>query len=103
MANSIYPASSPYYTSSIVNAKFLDVMEYRPIPKNQSDVYFVITNTYEYRPDLLAYDLYGDSRLWWVFAERNPNRLSKDPYFDFVTGVGIYIPTMSTLQQVLGI
>ena len=23
------------------------------------------------RSDLLAYDMYGDNRLWWVFAQRN--------------------------------
>jgi hypothetical protein len=102
MPNNIYPATSPYFNTT-ANNKFLDVMKYRPIPKNTSDVYFTITQVYEYRPDLLAYDLYGDSRLWWVFADRNPNKLSKDPYFDFVAGLEIYIPQSSTLQQVLGI
>jgi hypothetical protein len=101
--NKSYPATSPYYSSTTVNNKFLDVMNYRPIPKYSSDVFFTITQVYEYRPDLLAYDLYNDSRLWWVFAERNPNSLSKDPYFDFVSGLGIYIPKLSTLQQALGI
>ena len=52
--------------------------------------------------DLLAFDLYSDSRLWWVFTQRNPNSLP-DPFFDFVVGVGIYIPKLSTLTQVLGI
>jgi hypothetical protein len=51
---------------------------------------------------MLAYDLYADSRLWWVFAQRNPNRL-KDPYFDFVAGVGIYIPKADFLKQLLGL
>lgn len=99
----IYPQTSPYYNTNVVSNKYLDVMTYRPIPKNPSDVYFLITAVYEYRPDLLAYDLYGDSRLWWVFAQRNPNRLGEDPYFDFKTGVGIYIPTLTTLKSVLGI
>jgi alpha-L-fucosidase len=102
MPNNIYPATSPYF-NTIVNNKFLDVMNYRPIPKKSSDVYYTITQVYEYRPDLLAFDLYGDSRVWWVFADRNPNRLSKDPYFDFVAGLEIYIPQLSTLQEVLGI
>ena len=101
--NSIYPATSPYNTTDIVDTKYLDVLNYRPIPKKPSDVYYTIPAVYQYRPDLLAYDLYNDSRLWWVFAERNPNRLSKDPYFDFVAGLGIYIPTQDTLKQILGI
>jgi hypothetical protein len=74
----------------------------RPLPMQPSDVYWTITQVYEYRPDLLAFDLYSDSRLWWVFAQRNPNSLP-DPFFDFVVGVGIYIPKLSTLTQVLGI
>lgn len=100
--NSLYPATSPYYNTDVVNGKFLDVMNYRPIPMLGSDIYYEIKPVYEYRPDLLAYDLYGNSKLWWVFAERNPNRL-KDPYFDFVTGLGIYIPKAETLNQVLGL
>lgn len=100
--NTIYPATSPYYATGIVNSKFLDVMVDRPILKQQSDIYWEITPVYEYRPDLLAFDLYADSRLWWVFASRNPNRL-KDPYFDFVTGVGIYLPKADFLKQLLGL
>lgn len=100
--NNIYPATSPYYTTEIINGKFLDVMSNRPIPSSPSDVYWTITKVYENRPDLLAYDLYNDSRLWWVFAQRNPNRL-KDPYFDFVTGLPIYLPKLDTLRQVLGV
>ena len=101
-SNNLYPATSPYSNTGIVNNKFLDVMVNRTIPMNPSDIYWEITTVYEYRPDLLAYDLYSDSRLWWVFAQRNPNRL-KDPYFDFVTGTGIYIPKLDLLRQVLGI
>lgn len=100
--NNIYSATSPYYNTGVVNNKFLDIMVNRNIPMQPSDIYWEITTVYEYRPDLLAYDLYADSRLWWVFASRNPNRL-KDPYFDFVTGVGIYLPKLDLLKQVLGI
>lgn len=101
--NTLYPATSPYYDTEVVNGKYLDVMIYRPIPRLPSDVLMTITKVYEYRPDLLAFDLYSDSRLWWVFAARNPNRLGPDPYFDFVTGINIYIPKLDTLKTVLGI
>lgn len=104
MANqSIYPQTSPYYNTDIVQGKYLDVMGYRPIPKDPSDVYMIISVAYQYRPDLLAYDLYSDARLWWVFAERNPNRLGQDPYFEFKEGVGIYVPRLDTLKSVLGL
>lgn len=100
--NGLYPTTSPYYNTDVTNKKFLDVMVNRPIPALGSDVFWTITHVYEFRPDLLAYDLYADSRLWWVFASRNPNRL-KDPYFDFVAGVEIYLPKLDTLKRTLGI
>lgn len=100
--NNLYPQTSPYFTTGVVNGNFLDVMIDRPIPKLPSDKYWTITTTYNNRPDMLAYDLYNNAKLWWVFAARNPNTL-KDPLFDFSTGTGIYLPENSTLIQVLGI
>ncbi len=100
--NTLYPATSPYYSTDIVNGKFLDVMIDRPIIKEPSDIYWEITLVYEFRPDMLAYDLYANPKLWWVFASRNPNALA-DPFFDFTTGTSIYLPEATTLKQVLGI
>lgn len=97
-----YTISSPYYLTPVVNQSYLDIMTNRPIYSDPTDVYWEITVTYNLRPDLLASDLYGDSKLWWVFAQRNPNRL-KDPLFDFTQGVFIYIPTLSALKASLGI
>jgi hypothetical protein len=103
MANNLlYPATSPYNNTGVINKKFLDVWVDRPIPKLSSDRYWLITSTYNLRPDLLAFDLYANSKLWWVFSSRNPNALT-DPLFDFTTGTGIYLPENSTLVQVLGI
>lgn len=96
----MYTSTSPYYNTSIVNNLFLDVMINRPIPIITTDTFWIITSTYNLRPDLLAYDLYNTGDLWWVFAQRNPNKL-KDPLFDFVTGVGIYLPNIDTLNRVL--
>jgi hypothetical protein len=100
--NSLYPASSPYYATGVVNNRFLDVLIDRPIPKLGSDRYWEITQIYNLRPDMLAYDLYANPKLWWVFASRNPNTL-KDPFFDFTAGTKIYIPKNSSLTEMLGI
>lgn len=97
-----YSPSSPYYNTTVYNNEFLDIMVNRPIPMNPADIYWEITQTYSMRPDLLAFDMYGDAKLWWVFAQRNPNRL-KDPVFDFVAGTGIYIPQLTTLRDSLGL
>jgi hypothetical protein len=97
-----YNVTSPYYSTKVYNGEFLDVMVNRPVPIDPTDIYWEITQTYNMRPDLLAFDLYGDAKLWWVFAQRNPNRL-KDPMFDFVTGTGIYIPQLPNLREALGL
>lgn len=97
-----YPRTSPYFNTETYRDQFLDIMVNRYIPMNPLDNEWVITQTYHLRPDLLAYDLYNDSKLWWVFAQRNPNAI-KDPLFDFTVGKLIYIPQMDTLKTVLGI
>ena len=96
----MYNVTSAYYNTP-VNAKFMGMMVTRPIPKIVDDQMFEINTTYHLRPDLLAYDLYNDSSLWWVFAQRNPNTL-KDPLFDFVQGTSIRLPRLSVLRKVLG-
>ena len=96
-----YSKSSPYYATGSMGS-FLDLLEYRDIPKNSNDVEYEIDAVYKYRPDLLAYDLYGNAGLWWVFAVRNPNAL-KDPLFDFSPGTIIFIPTKETLVATLGL
>lgn len=101
MAKTRYASTSPYFKTSTFG-NFLDVMVNRPISKLPDDVLYEIDSVYEYRPDLLASDLYGSSALWWVFAQRNPNVLV-DPLMDFVAGARIYIPKLSTLQQDLGV
>ena len=96
----MYAKTSPYYNSSMVN-NYLDVINFRDIPKERDDILFELTATYEHRPDLLAYDLYKDHKMWWVFAVRNRSVI-KDPVFDMVAGVKIYLPKASTLQRVIG-
>lgn len=95
-----YNATSPYYTTGY-SQFFLDTMTNRPIPREVDDTIMVLNQTYQYRPDLLAYDLYGTPTLWWVFYQRNPNTLTAPP-LDFKAGVRIYLPKLSTLRNVLG-
>lgn len=99
----LYSRASPYFDTEIVGNKYLDVLDFRPIPRSPNDATMTISEVYQFRPDLLAHDLYGNAKLWWVFAARNPNRLGKDPYFDFKTGTKIFVPDQSVLEEVLGI
>ena len=96
-----YSKSSPYVTTGTFGP-FLDLRVDRPITKLATDKRYQIDRVYHHRPDMLAYDLYQDPALWWVFAARNPNTL-KDPLFGFATGVIIYLPTKATLTKDLGL
>jgi hypothetical protein len=95
-----YNATSPYFNTQYQEF-YLDVMVNRPIPREVDDQLMEINQTYQYRPDLLAYDLYDQPTLWWVFYQRNPNTLTKPP-LDFAVGTIIYLPKISTLKSVLG-
>ena len=95
-----YKATSPYFATPVNNG-YLGPMVNRPIPKYVDDQQFTLTGTYNLRPDLLAYDLYGTSKLWWVFVVRNRNIL-KDPIYDFLPGVTIYCPGKTEVFSAIG-
>lgn len=98
-----YNQTSPYYnTSMVANGSYLGLWNQPIIPAANTDKLITINQIYNLRPDLLAHDLYGDSRLWWVFAMRNPNTL-RDPLGDFVTGTQIFLPDSGTLKAALGV
>jgi hypothetical protein len=92
----------PYKNTRITNSGYLDIMTIRPVPSNKDDIFYEIIPAYNYRPDLLAYDLYGHKELWWVFAQRNMD-IIKDPIYDFVAGTKIYLPQGNLLKKELGI
>lgn len=98
---STYAKTSPYAKTTTFGF-FLDVANIPNIPIDSSDISYQIDAIYKYRPDLLAYDLYGDSGLWWVFAVRNPNVI-QDPIYDFEPGVIINVPKKKNLVTALGL
>jgi len=96
----IYSNKSPWYTTTITE-NYLDLLTIRPVSAEVDDFLYTIEPQYKFRPDLLAYDLYGSSELWWVFTQRNLDTL-QDPIFDFVPGTKIYLPKNSSLSNILG-
>lgn len=96
-----YTKTSPYYGTPIWGT-FLDTWVGRTIPVDVTDALYQIDTAYRYRPDLLAYDMYKDSNLWWVFSVRNPDIL-KDPIFDFIPQNVIYVPTLAVVKKALGL
>jgi len=96
-----YTQSSPWANTSTTKL-YLNLLEIRPVPAEPDDFKYVIENQYTHRPDLLAFDLYGNPKLWWVFVQRNMSTI-KDPIYDFVPGTIIYLPKKSNLEKYLGI
>lgn len=92
----------PYANTKVTSTGYLDILKPRPVPAAKNDVLWEITSTYTHRPDLLAYDLYGTKDLWWVFAQRNADKL-KDPVYDFEPGLKIYLPQGENLRKKLGL
>jgi len=96
-----YTKVSPYFNTK-QNSLYLELLTIRPVPAEADDYRYVIENQYKHRPDLLAFDLYGNTKLWWVFTQRNMETL-KDPIYDFTPGTAIYFPKKSNLERFIGI
>jgi len=92
-------ANSPYYTTPIKDF-YIDHWEKRNIPAQSDDQLITLEAKYDGRPDLLAFDLYGTPRLWWVFAVRNMDILI-DPVEDMKAGVTIYAPAKDRIVDLI--
>lgn len=86
-----YRRDSLYRNTKIVDKKYLDVYSSASVSNDAEVETMVIGPKYNQRPDILAQDLYGNSKLWWVFAEYNQDTLV-DPIIDFKSGVTIFYP-----------
>ena len=96
-----YSNKTPWFKTKIQNGH-LGYFNIRPVSAEPDDYLYTIEPQYNYRPDLLAHDIYGSSKFWWVFTQRNMDVL-RDPIFDFKVGTQIYIPKKSSLFLVLGL
>lgn len=94
-------SNSPWKNTKIINSQYLDILKIRQVPASANDILYEIEPQYTHRPDLLAYDLYQDRNLWWIFIQRNMNVL-QDPIYDFVPGVKIYLPNENNIKTMLG-
>jgi hypothetical protein len=95
-----YNKTSPFYNTK-QNNLYLELLTIRPVPAEADDFEYSIETQYKNRPDLLAYDLYGNANLWWVFVQRNMSVL-KDPVYDFEPGTVIFCPKKSNLDKYIG-
>ena len=92
--------SSPYAKTSFRSDGALGILTIRPVSGYADDVLYTIEPQYNHRPDLLAYDLYGDKNLWWIFAQRNLDVI-EDHIYDISTGTQIYLPSPTRVKTAL--
>ena len=100
MASINYSKRSPYANTPF-KSFYLGIYKDRPITADANDTLISLEDKYKFRPDLLAHDLYGDSRYWWVFIRRNMEQI-KDPIFDFLPNIEIYVPSKSHIVELIG-
>ena len=81
------PRGPSYYVNAV----------YPEIEPTSEDKYLV--TSYEDRLDLLAYDYYGDERLWWVISRANPDVTRRDSFF-IKSGVQIRIPDPNIIESI---
>jgi hypothetical protein len=94
-----YPNTSPYYSTPQLDWR-LGRYVHHPIPADSKDVLVTISPTYHQRPDRLSYDTYGTTDYWWVFMVRNMNAI-RDPIYDMVQGMTIYVPSLAAIQKAM--
>lgn len=100
MTKITYSSTSQYYKTD-QSSWSLGLWKKTNIPMDSSDTIITLNSKYDYNPGLLAYDLYGDQKLWWVFVIMNPDILI-DPIYDFKSGIQIRYPTKSRLANYTG-
>lgn len=95
-----YNRFSPYKNTT-QQSWYLDQYDPIQIPVADDDDTYIIPQKYHQRPWMLAKDLYGNERMYYVFAITNMD-LIKDPMYDFKAGMEIRIPSNATIQRIMG-
>ncbi len=60
----------------------------------------VVTPRQQYRPDLLSYDLYGNSNYWWTIVLLNRDQL-KDPIRNLTAGTVLRVVSPKSISGVV--
>ena len=79
------------------NNRYYKNIEYPSIPEDTNDIYIISRSTD--RLDLLAFDYYRDSQLWWIISKANPDKIKRDSFF-LNPGLQIRIPSQSNVSTI---
>jgi len=91
------------YTNGIIatnrsNKDFLVLRKAIKLEEDSTDTFIIVTQEMEKRPDLVSYNAYGVSELWWVIYEINQIR---DPLFDLKSGQILRIPSLDRVLEAI--
>ena len=86
------------YKNPKTNTRYYTNVVYPEIVPTANDLYMY--TSYEDRLDLLAYDYYGNSNLYWIISSANPDITRRDSFF-IKSGVQIRIPDPSIIDFLL--
>lgn len=95
---SAYSQYSPY--AKVKQTWYLDYNLPIGLAPADTDVEYTIPSEYNEQPWRLSHEIFGNERLYYVFALLNPNILV-DPIYDFTTGTVIRIPSLQRVQTYL--
>jgi len=99
-----YTRGSPYFNTDQKDdlISFLDFIEFREIPRDATDDVITVSTKFHQRPDLLSFDLYGTTELWWVFVVANPDQMI-DPIYGLVADLDLVVPTKQRILNIIGL
>lgn len=92
-----------FYSKTNIKDFYLDLANLptaRKLAEGQRLEQHIVTSRQQYRPDLLSYDLYGNSNYWWTIVLLNRDTL-KDPIRDLKTGTVLRIIPSASIAGVV--
>ena len=98
--NSLFDRSSRYVKGGVTEtaSNRIEWWERTIFQPDASDVFYVIEDIYDRRPDQIASVFLNDPRLWWFIAQFN-NIL--DPFSEMTTGTVLRLPTAERAMLML--
>jgi hypothetical protein len=91
------------YSATPVTDFYLDLAKLptaTELLKNKTAEIIVVDSKFEHRPDLLSYELYGNSSYWWVIALLNRTQL-EDPIRDLKAGMMLRVLPKTAINGVI--
>ena len=94
---------SNQYSATPVTDFYLDLAKLptaTELLKNKTAEIIVVDSKFEHRPDLLSYELYGNSSYWWVIVLLNRTQL-EDPIRDLKAGMMLRVLPKTAINGVI--